>query len=112
MTEHVKGELDRGKPELLPCPFCGETEILHTRGEDKVPREWLTCINCECEGPYCYGGETPQERWNLRSRSYDDSDVKALAQEVMDSAKIYGMMDDMDECRRLRQLVARVLEEK
>ena len=51
--------------ELKPCPFCGGVEKLSVCGW--ADQYWVSCDNCETEGP---SGETPPEAieaWNRRA---------------------------------------------
>lgn len=37
------------KPDLLPCPFCGSADVGFPFNDR--PNRWVTCYNCECDGP-------------------------------------------------------------
>lgn len=54
--------------DLLPCPFCGGTEI-HI--DDNGYEEWLQCVGCNAAGPYteddAEAGVSLKEAWNRRS---------------------------------------------
>lgn len=56
-------------PELLPCPFCGGTN-LKTGGDDKVVGVW--CLTCQAAGPNHYG-----------SREWDDRALSVPAAAVV-----------------------------
>lgn len=50
--------------ELKPCPFCN--------GAAKTIRDtvvnFVTCVECECEGPYSIDVEYAQHWWNCRGK--------------------------------------------
>ena len=46
--------------QILPCPFCGGTDI-KSGGDDKVVAFW--CETCEATGPNHYG----KYEWNNRA---------------------------------------------
>ena len=49
--------------ELLPCPYCGGTEIrIHTDDIWKA----AYCIECGAEGQYDLGESGARENWNNR----------------------------------------------
>lgn len=66
----------RRRDDLLPCPFCGNTDTLweQTRreeGEWSGLREhyWIECDRCDVQGPsYMEGadGQDHIEQWNRR----------------------------------------------
>jgi Lar family restriction alleviation protein len=54
--------------KLLPCPHCGSINV----GLPFDDREcaWVTCRNCECDGPLVKGGfdnAKAIEGWNRRA---------------------------------------------
>lgn len=59
------------KIELLPCPFCGSTNVrlYDYAGDESVSRgeSYVFCLNCKAKGPnvegYYHGGIGP---WNMR----------------------------------------------
>lgn len=52
------------KGELLPCPFCGSTNVAMTLSA----AYWVRCLECEAEGPPHEDAEAEAAAaWNLRS---------------------------------------------
>jgi Lar family restriction alleviation protein len=55
-------------PELLPCPFCGDTESLmvdHMEGTVRRPAYRILCDNCGASTNYSDRGDHVEE-WNRR----------------------------------------------
>lgn len=48
--------------ELKPCPFCGSKDIL----ESGYQVNWITCLNCECDGPLEKTKQEAIKAWNKR----------------------------------------------
>lgn len=48
------------KPELLPCPFCGEAKLLETENQW---HELIACLNRKCD---LYGYHITRKQWNMR----------------------------------------------
>lgn len=57
--------------ELLPCPFCGGTN-LKSGGDDKVVGTW--CLTCEASGPNQYG----RHEWNTRANASSQAEIERL----------------------------------
>lgn len=55
-------------PELLPCPFCGSTN-LKSGGDDKFVG--TRCVDCEASGPNHYG----KTDWNTRQAASVGAEV-------------------------------------
>jgi Lar family restriction alleviation protein len=58
-------------PVLVPCPFCGGTDLLQTDkmvNEDTAgPEEWfVVCGNCSAMGPLASSSAKAQAAWNRR----------------------------------------------
>ena len=57
-------------PELLPCPFCGESgKYTYHRGSCPESRHGVTCSNWKCPSKSA-GGSTKQQmadQWNIRA---------------------------------------------
>jgi Lar family restriction alleviation protein len=49
------------RPELKPCPFCGERDLYVTR----FPRQ-VRCVSCGAEGPEAQDDDDATEGWNYR----------------------------------------------
>ncbi len=52
--------------DLLPCPFCGSTNLYY---EHERPQGYICCSDCGAEGP-CYGlpaDKTGLQAWNSRA---------------------------------------------
>jgi Lar family restriction alleviation protein len=85
-------------PELLPCPFCGSTNLTT---EDA--RDFMACLDCHAEGPARMGqGSTAAiEAWNRRpaatpaatdERELTDDDIERVLAQTMDKvASSHGM---------------------
>ncbi len=61
--------------DLLPCPFCAETEML--RLESHSTREgtqegWIECMNCGARGQTEYGRCPPDEMEALIRYGWND----------------------------------------
>jgi len=50
-------------PELLPCPFCGSTDIDFFYGESFI---FPSCHSCFAMGPNCPQELSAAEAWNRR----------------------------------------------
>lgn len=48
-------------PALVPCPFCGSTDLQEDRTED-----YIACYGCGASGPSRTATESPSEKWNKR----------------------------------------------
>lgn len=61
--------------ELLPCPFCGQSAVLHQLEEDFGPHSCFWVVGCqttECLGSFCGQTEWPRktdatQAWNTRA---------------------------------------------
>lgn len=73
-------------PELLPCPFCGNTDI-KWGGDDKIVGCW--CENCQMTGPNHYG----RFEWNTRSDLVAAKDAR-IAELEKTLRNVIGMLDD------------------
>lgn len=52
---------------LLPCPFCGSTNIDAGRGEGPTMYSYSAyCLDCLAEGPLADTLEEAKEKWNGR----------------------------------------------
>ena len=51
-------------PTLLPCPFCGSTELLPTW--DEWQNGIVVCLNCQCAGPPAPTRAQAVQEWNKR----------------------------------------------
>ena len=53
-----------GKPELLPCPFCGGQADI-----GQVDDVWfiVTCVSCEADGSIQHGPDDAAATWNRRT---------------------------------------------
>ena len=87
-ARNLRGGCTVGKgseSELMPCPFCGSTDLLQTdkmenelsdeatetlslTGEEDVPpEEWfVVCGRCGAMGPMSPSGHEAQTAWNRR----------------------------------------------
>jgi len=52
-------------PELKPCPFCGGDAHVF-EDDDNVPR-WVTCKDCEADGPHDGIVNDVVNAWNERT---------------------------------------------
>lgn len=62
-------DIDKEREELLPCPFCGETEglmIQHCEGTIIHPALRIYCDNCGASSGYSDRVD-PVENWNRRA---------------------------------------------
>jgi len=62
-----------GEVKLLPCPFCGDTEEVETRYQDKAWR-----VHCGSCGGCAYGWETEGQAiatWNARPKLREPSEA-------------------------------------
>jgi hypothetical protein len=48
------------KVRLLPCPFCGSTDL-------HLGLSFVECNECRAYGPNCELYETPEHAWNRRA---------------------------------------------
>lgn len=59
---------------LLPCPFCGNKDVV--LWEAKFPEEtdslWCVfCESCEAEGPHKTTAEVAASGWNVRDGGFE-----------------------------------------
>jgi Lar family restriction alleviation protein len=54
---------------LMPCPFCGSSDVALSMADGDVPRGWVTCGDCECDGPLT---------WDIQGKQYDHSITSAV----------------------------------
>ena len=72
------------KPALLPCPFCGGTDLSL---EDA--RDFISCGTCWTEGPVTLGAGTAHniERWNARA-TLDAAIAQARRDALEEAARV------------------------
>lgn len=51
--------------ELKPCPFCGHDDATLTVNEFRD--HYITCDNCEADGPWHHMKEAAIAAWNTRA---------------------------------------------
>lgn len=51
--------------KLLPCPFCGSTNLYDTG--NGVGREFIECCDCGASGPSSDHGNDAEDHWNRRA---------------------------------------------
>lgn len=54
---------------LMPCPFCGSVELVHTNESDiygRGAREMIACGSCGTQGPWGMDEDDASARWNKR----------------------------------------------
>ena len=56
--------------KLLPCPFCGGEAYIFT-SDDGKPR-WVSCNDCEADGPHCQAVSDVVKGWNHRASLVED----------------------------------------
>lgn len=66
--------------QLLPCPFCGSTNL-----DMRDARDFITCRDCGAEGPYQPG--VAAHAWNSRADLVVDAGKKVAALELALKAK-------------------------
>ena len=61
------------KIKLLPCPFCGNADLLDIPDDGYMGLYWVSCSNCGAEGPTTdahafpkTGKDLAKEKWNHR----------------------------------------------
>jgi Lar family restriction alleviation protein len=55
--------------EVLPCPFCGCRAVALRHGNATLETskwKWISCPNCEANGPSDLGVSGAIEAWNTR----------------------------------------------
>jgi Lar family restriction alleviation protein len=53
---------------LLPCPFCGGEAHIFTHEDDKTNKPlWVSCNDCEADGPHYQVCDDPIAGWNHRA---------------------------------------------
>lgn len=55
----------RPTPDLLPCPFCGGEAFVSE--DNSGTARWVSCGDCECDGPVCSGLQQVVAAWNSRT---------------------------------------------
>ena len=63
--------------ELLPCPFCGGTEIMEASCQSSI---WYFCgnDNCQAVGPTAYNEAGARLLWNTRAPILTPDQIKRL----------------------------------
>lgn len=52
------------KDELKPCPFCGGKPYIFE--DDKSVKRWVSCTDCEADGPHDQIATDVIKSWNRR----------------------------------------------
>jgi len=58
--------------ELLPCPFCGGSDVYHVDHPSFYVLWYVKCGSCGVEGPWnddALGKEKAESAWNTRAQS-------------------------------------------
>lgn len=97
--------------DILPCPFCGETQDIEIQYIDRRDREGqpvcMTCGNCGCSGPWDYcSTPTPAEDeenalasklWNTR---HESGELPAWFKEAI-TTRMNELLTAMEQCTNL-----------
>jgi len=87
--------------DLLPCPFCGSTNI----GEPIRRRPLqVACIDCGGEGPEALTHDDARDRWNTRANARFVSEAKTVLSDIADAIGDAGRLGESHGAtiRRLR----------
>ncbi len=79
----------KNKDGLLPCPFCGGTEITYNNC-DYGSGKWYTCESCGIQVKVAYS-EDLMAAWNTRPKGLEVTHTLKLAEQVRDAIK--GSLD-------------------
>ena len=74
---------EKEEAKLLECPFCGNTRIMHMRG-DVGSLHWGFCSTCKAEGPVAMSWDEAKGLWNTRRGKPGCDNWDAEEQECMD----------------------------
>ena len=114
---------DTSKPELLPCPFCGEEKTLNVWGDHGMGRvyKWTLCECCHAQGPRVrmerdeeveHTERRANETWNDRVPSYDDLRAQ-LSSAKAEIERLRGERDAaIEKCAQEIEKIAQLLFER
>lgn len=59
----------RSKTGLMPCPFCGSTNLFRIlyKNQEKGDLVFIQCDDCHTCGPSCSNEEEARMRWDTRA---------------------------------------------
>jgi Lar family restriction alleviation protein len=83
----TKEELDK----LLPCPFCGGTEVRLCSAMNEV---WVRCYSCNATSPLLWDDKKAIKFWNTRSPSRREADIRRAIELAREGARGVSDSDD------------------
>jgi|TARA_R110002110_G_scaffold80234_3_gene209102 Lar family restriction alleviation protein len=63
LPEEDKKVLREAKVRIKPCPFCGHPKPQLLESDTTC---WISCINCEADGPVLESVKAAESAWNKR----------------------------------------------
>ena len=71
------------RPDLLPCPFCGETDFKLFEYIDDRPDVFYQCNTCTTTGPNGGDKESATIQWNTRPQTHRAYNMLSIAYEAI-----------------------------
>jgi len=79
-------------PKLLPCPFCGCTDIGHTSEDDVA----IACLDCFGRGPFIEGSREDAATWDRARTAWNTRSDISAAREAKLVAALLVYADSCD----------------
>lgn len=95
------------KPELLPCPFCGNAEPV---AYEQTYYAWVQCRECDAEGPAKDTGQEAIEAWNTRAPA--SSEQQAAQQDAKGQPRLTVRLTSFPESNGKRNWTALLVREE